>query len=92
MSSFPSACLALACGMFCVFWAVWEFAVVMGVGGVVTARMIPVSVDLMVVVFLSIVVGLAVIGPALFAILVLLLPHVRSIAPRPPPLMSWTLI
>ena len=48
----------------------------------VTARMIPLSVDLMVVVFLSIDVGLAVIGPAPFVLLFLLLSHVRSIAPR----------
>ena len=48
----------------------------------VTAVMIQLSVDLMVVVFLSIVVGLAMIGSALFALLVLLLPHVRFIVPR----------
>ena len=54
-----------------------------------TARMIPSSVDLMVVVFLSVVVGLAQLWPALSALLVLLLLYVLSIAPRPHPNTSF---
>ena len=57
-----------------------------------TARMILLSVDLIVVVFLSIVVGLAVFVRVLTALLVLLLPHVRSIVPIPSPLVSWILL
>ena len=56
-----------------------------------TARMTPLF-GLMAVVFLSIVVGRAPIGPALSDLLVLLLPLVRSIIPRPPPLVSWILL
>ena len=54
--------------------------------------MTPLSVDSVVVVFFSIVVGLTLIETALFALLVLLLPHARSIVPRPPPLVSWILL
>ena len=57
----------------------------------VTARKITFLDDSMVVTFLSIVVGSAEIVPALSALLVVLLPHVMSIALRPPPLVSRTL-
>ena len=53
-----------------------------------TARMTPLWTDLIEVMFLSIVVALALVEPALFALLVLLLPHARSTVPRPPPLVS----
>ena len=53
----------------------------------VIARMIPLLVDSMVAVFLSIVVDLAQYVPTLSALLVLLLPHVPSIALKLLPLV-----
>ena len=68
---FISACLGVYCCRACVV-LVLE-----------TARMIPSSVDLVVVVFLSLVDGLVLIGPVLSALLILLHSPFLSIALRP---------
>ena len=57
----------------------------------VTARTIPLLVDWIVVVFLTMSAGLDQIVPALSALLVLLLTHVLSTVLRPPPLVLDTL-
>ena len=60
--------------------------------GLVTARMTPLWVGSMAVVFLSIVVALSLLGLGLSLPLVLLSKPVRSIAPRLPLLVSWILL
>ena len=57
--------------------------------GVGDCQMTPLLVGLMVEGLLAIAVGLVQIVFVLSALSALLLPLVRSIAPRPPPLVSW---
>ena len=79
--------------LYFLFVLVWEYCVAVRYVGddvvSVTARIIPFLVDSMVVAFLSIVVGLVQIMPALSVLLVLLRLHVLSIGPRPLPLVYW---